>query len=220
MIMPRTLLCAAILLTIAVASVSAEVATPLSLPATPGPEACQGAERLTSEELRRLAATPTAGEPEAPVAYRSAPSPPTGTPADAATTAAVTATIREYYACANAGDWAAVFALLADDTIRHEFVDLARSAGVDPTTTDYPLFTRTPVPLSHAMSTGSVDIRDVTVRPDGQVVAVVENTLSSEGEPQYLQVVLVKEGGRWRLVSPTFLLAAGNRLPARGTPVP
>ncbi len=122
-----------------------------------------------------------------------------GTPADPAVVDAVTATAREFLACANAGDMRRAAALLTDDAFRQFYGgidqrDVAELAGI-------------PTPLPMELRASSVAVEDVRVLEDGRVTAVTE----INGGRNVL--IFVATGDR-------YLLDASAELPAAGTPTP
>jgi ketosteroid isomerase-like protein len=200
---------------------AAQEATPSGLPTTPDPSECQGIERLTVEDIHRVAATPSAGEPEGPSILGANATPTAGELADSATTAEINATIRTFYACVNAGDWAAALSLYADETLRYLLVDPTRNAGIDPTTADYPFLTQTPEPLPQPARHALLSSPTVTIRADGRAVTSFEATgLRPDGRTQTVFVVLTREDGSWKLVSPLDSPTLGNLLATPATPTP
>jgi len=102
--------------------IAAQDASPAAQPATPvaaaectiTPRTVGGIAEIVTD---RSQATPIA----APAPYNR----PDGTPADDATNAAVTETVRQLVACVNAGDFMRFLGLFSDDALR-------RYAGADP----------------------------------------------------------------------------------------
>ena len=160
----------------------------------PGPEECTVAPR-PREEFEALAQTST---PEAPpnVAETG------GDPVDAATRAAVTATVREFVACTNAGDVFRQFAFYSDDRLRADYPDgLPRELDA---------IAVSPVPLSEAQAIALVSVDDVRRLADGRVGArvMVDTPASSshgaqaatEGSQQeVVRLIFIREAGRWRV---------------------
>jgi hypothetical protein len=156
--------------------------------ATPAPpEACVVAP-LTPEELEAIAAgetssfaTPTLTD----VPFGA----PDGEPADAETTEAFTAVVRESWACLNAGDWPRFFALLTEDEMRQNFGADIVALGGSPVA-PYPPDQWTVV---HA-------ILDVEVLPDGRVGGFV--IVDSPTDPLAVEVnyqIAVETEDGWRL---------------------
>jgi len=105
------------------------------------------------------------GEPPVPMGF----SLPPGEPADAATTAAVTATVRRFVACANARDVARMYGLVTDAFLRQSF-------GNQPTTEAVVAYlSATPVARPAAERTELVAVREVRRLPDGRVGALVDD---------------------------------------------
>jgi Mg-chelatase subunit ChlD len=126
---------------------------------TPDPAECTTTPR-TAEELATLAASPdqAAVDALATASLDPALSIPEGTPADAATVAAVTETYRQMIACFNAGHDLAAYALWTDAALRQ--IQAAPPASAP-----------TPVPEG---ARSAFRVREVRLQPDGQVVAVWE----------------------------------------------
>jgi hypothetical protein len=168
----------------------AQDATPAAYPLTPDPADCRVQPR-SLESVIAAVGTPAAGEPTAPAS----PTPfvqPRGEPADAATSEAVVATVREVFACANAGDFLRIFALYTDDYLR---VFLAGTPLNEEVTA---LFIATPVPLPEAERRIIIRIEDVQILPDGRagvVVVLDEPADPRTEEPDY--VFLERVGDRW-----------------------
>lgn len=176
----------------------AQEATPVSVPVVPEPAECQVSPR-TADELLALAATPTAAA--SPVAVR----PATGEPADAATVAAVTATVREIVACGNAGESFAVLALYTDALVRRLIAPgLETGAEIaEPAATPRPVASRLAL----------VAVRDVTVLEDGRVSAIVEvASIAAIDEVLPDLLIFAREEGRYRVDD----VIAGGEV---GTPV-
>ena len=87
----------------------------------PGPEECTVAPR-SPEDLRGLIATPAASTPAVLPTPPAVPfGAPDGEPADPATVEALTALVRQEWACANADDFPRMLALYTDDLVRRFF---------------------------------------------------------------------------------------------------
>lgn len=176
----------------------AQDATPLADLDVPAPAECRVAP-VPVARLRQGAATPIGGTPVGDAATPFAP--PVDTAADAATTEAVTATVREAIACANAGNLLRGLAL-ASDSYRDRFVaglDLGRfdERSVDLLATPEP-------PLDGQALLG---VRDVQFLADGRVGLVVTTADDpSEVVPRERYVLLVASAGRW-LIDDVIALA-------------
>ena len=163
----------------------------------PDPQECR-VEAPSADALIALwfqedeAGTPVVATPEAEVAT-SVPAP-LGEPADPETAESVTATVREVFACFNAGDFGRALALFSDD--------LAQQFGPEPTATveDVRAFLEQPAePAPEEMRIRLVAVTDVSVTDDGRVAAVVVSD-DPETPPEGLETVVVyfaEEGGRW-----------------------
>jgi hypothetical protein len=173
------------------ANTAAQGATPAPYPVAPDPAECVVARR-SLEEVAAVVGTPAAGA-TAPVA--ASPTPfvrPSGEPADPATAADVTATVRQLFACTNAGDFLRVYALFTDDFLR------AFLAGTPLTADVQAYFAATPVPLPTDQQRIIVRFGEAERLADGRVGLVVvldEPDDPRTEEPDY--VILVETGGRW-----------------------
>jgi ketosteroid isomerase-like protein len=194
----------------------AQDATPVAGLGVPGPEECR-VEPRSLASLQALA-TPRAGGRPPTVPSGTPVALPEGEPADAETVAGITATIREFLACVNAGDQLRAFALYSDDFLRPFFgqpgtftpENYARAA--------------TPQPIPTEEWRALVDVRDARVLADGRVGAVVvvddptsEDVAGPAGQTRDTSfVILVKRGDRW-LVDGAIDDIPGEET---GTPVP
>lgn len=105
------------------------------------------------------------GEPPVPVGIAL----PTGEPADPATVAAVTATVRRFVACANARDVGRMYALVSDAFLRQSF-------GNQPTTEAVAAYLAATPPARPAdQRTELVAVRSVRVLADGRIGALVDD---------------------------------------------
>ena len=118
---------------------------------------------------------------------------PSGAPADAATTEAVAAVVRQLIACGNAGELVRLFALISDALLRSFF------AGAElPTEAELAQEMATP-PVPDAEPTAPA-LRDARVLADGRVgIVLVGDTLTDEEGPSTVMFILVNAGGRWLL---------------------
>jgi hypothetical protein len=127
-------------------------------------------------------------------------------PADDGTADAVRAVVREVIACANAGDFPRLFALLSD-------AYLARYLVATPLESDALQFLEMePEPLAHDDQAAIIAIEDVRRLPDGRVIATVTHEAGSVH--QSVLVVFVEEHGRWRLDAEAPLDPADTPTPA------
>ncbi|MEA2524979.1 MAG: hypothetical protein QOF73_2206 [Thermomicrobiales bacterium] len=174
----------------------AQDGTPAANATAPGLEECT-VEPISLDRLTQLIGTPVpAVETEAsPVA---SPTPfvmPEGEPADEATVAAITAAVREYIACLNAGDNARVLALYTDRGL----LDLLGGAIVGGATAQQVLDALgTAQPLPEDQRTLLYGIDDVRVLPDGRVAAlIIGDDLAKPNPPGPALIYFVEVDGRW-----------------------
>jgi hypothetical protein len=116
-----------------------------------------------------------------------------GTPADAETVAAVTATIREELACANAQDLRRFAALHTKAGLVSLFADSPEALTRLPE-----LAATTPVPAPEDERNALYTVHDVVELPDGRVRAIADlYDISAEpGDVRYAYI-LVESRGRW-----------------------
>jgi hypothetical protein len=172
------------------------VASPTANPLAPAPEECT-VEPISVERLTLLIATPVpAVQPQAsPVGSPTPFAMPEGQEADEATIAAITAAVREYIACVNAGDYARALALYSDRALR----DLLGEAFANGATAQQILDSLgTAQPLPDDQRTLIYGIDDVRVLPDGRVAAlVIGDDLAKPNPPGPALIYLVQVDGRW-----------------------
>jgi hypothetical protein len=175
-------------------------ATPAAQFDIPSPRDCRVAPR--SQPLfppgvgQRAAATPAPIVTSPPGPF----SPPRGEPADAETTAAVKATVRESVACRNAGDFLRAYALFS----QHMLVSLLGGpASIDvtirSTLEDKPRM----VPRTDRLVLIAVD--DVTLLPDGRAAAIVTTRNAQHLFRDHLVFVRDPSTGRWLIDEATPL---------------
>lgn len=174
-----------LLLGLASGGVAAQEASPAADAfVTPDPAECMVAPRSV-DELRAYLDTATAAAPAA------TPTVAGGEPADAGTTAAVTAVVNELYACVNANAFLRMFALYSDDYVARSLV----AGDVNPEALS--LFA-TPIAPQDADERVSIAIRDVTVLPDGRVsVLVIDRTPLADNAESPTIYIFVERDGRW-----------------------
>lgn len=161
-------------------------------PDVPNPSACQVAPR-TLQSYEALAGK--AGDTAAPApANQAAYVPPAGKPADEATVAAVTSTVREALACLNAGDELRYYALVTDNEIRNESAQFG-----SPTQPFLAKLAQTPVPGKTTFQLiALIGVKDVQVLPDGRVGALVVQNDGADPRPEeWVYVIFAKQGDRW-----------------------
>ena len=170
---------------------AAQGATPAPYPVAPDPAECTVAPRPL-DEVVAVVGTPGAGATSSVAASPTPFARPSGEPADAETTAAVTATMRQVFACTNAGDYLRVYALFTDDFVRAFFVGT-------PLTPEVGAFLAAPPrPLPADQQRVIVRFGEVERLADGRVGLVVvldEPDDPRTEEPDY--VLLVEAGDRW-----------------------
>lgn len=158
--------------------------------ATPGIAVCDVAPRTVADMLALLGSEVPAGgqvlEPQ--------PLPP-GVPADAATTEAITAVVRELEACSNTGDQLRIYALFSDDQFRQippsaEIVDELRA-----------LEAATPAAVPVGQRQVIVGPWHVEKLADGRVMAAVQFRWEGEvGLPNTTKALLfVQQDDQWLL---------------------
>lgn len=177
----------------------------------PAPEECQ----VEPRSFASMQALATPGAVSAPPVTSGTPGAlPPGQPADAETTAAITATMREIIACFNAGSPLRSFALYSDGLLRPLFGSPAPlSAAV------YAQFS-TPTPVAPDLWVGIVEIRDARILDDGRAAAIVITNDPAAPSDQPTNVasllVFVRAGDRWLLdnaVEDQALLTIGTPTP-------
>jgi hypothetical protein len=149
--------------------------------------------------LEALVATPSLGQTP-PAAGDVAATPPSGHPADEETVAAVKETVRQFFACTNAGDQARFLALLSPAL----FISAAGLSADDipdealipeiSATTEAQLAPATPIP--DAQRNGLVAVRDVVLLDDGRVAATVVSDAPGE-DPAAVLFIFVERDGRY-----------------------
>jgi hypothetical protein len=183
----------------------AQDATPVATSLAPAPEECI-VEPITAERLNLVFAgadtsgTPEVGAPEvvtaaSPVASPSTFTMPEGTPADEGTFAAVSAAVREYIACINAGDFAKVLALYTDAGLRELLADaIAQGVTGDQVLASF----GTPSPLPPDQVTLLYSIDAIVILPDGRAAAlVVGDDLTKPNPAGPALIYFVQVDGQW-----------------------
>jgi hypothetical protein len=165
--------------------------TPPAPPAAVPAAACTVAPR-TAGAVAEIVATADRAK-ATPLPSTAAYTQPAGVPADAATVAGVTATVRQLAACVNAGDFMRFLALFTDDALRRYAADLAL-----PLKADDPRITPDPSTNDRVAVEG---VADVLVLPDGRVSALVKlpnlTAASSPAADLTLQLIFVHQDDRW-----------------------
>ena len=150
----------------------AQDATP-TVDNSPNPEECVVDGVRSVEELQAIYGTPAAegaGEATsmAEMATPDVTELPTGEPADAATTDAITARVRISFACYNAGNHLAGFALVTDEFLVSQVGTALFDADFVAT------LEADPVALTEDQQTEMIGVREVTIYADGRVGALVD----------------------------------------------
>ena len=190
----------------AVDSALAQTATPAAYPVAPDPAECVVAPAPV-EEIVAILGTPVAEPADSATPFV----PPPGEPADTETSAAVVATLRQVFACANAGDALRVASLYTDDFVRFFF------GGVP--VEDLPGFLAVPPqPLPEDQKRIIIRFGEVQLLPDGRagvVIVLDEPADPRTEEPDY--AILERVEGRW-LVDELHEDGGAAATPATGTP--
>jgi hypothetical protein len=160
------------------------------------PAECQ-VEPISVETLLPLwfpeqAATPRPATPTAQPELASVPLP-LGEPADPATVAAITGTVRELFACQNRIENGRLYALLSEELLRQ----IGPPPGEGPE--DLPAHLAPFEPISVEEYVRLIAVTDVAVMVDGRVAALViadDPPIPPEG-PETQLVLFVEDGDRW-----------------------
>ena len=170
------------------------VATPPAAGEVPGPEECRVAPRMAASVL-------AAGDPPpSPSTVDPAATPlPAGVPADESTVAAIRAAMREWAACANAGDPLRWTALFSDGYLRRLMADGAVFTLSDEPPAELPEFlARPPSPRPAAQWRAGPTVREVRALPDDRVAATIEeDPASGSVEGGRVVLVFVRAGDRY-----------------------
>ena len=162
---------------------AAQAATPAAFPFAPEPRECTVAPRPI-EEVVAVVGTPTPSSPPFVV--------PAGEPANAETAAAAVGTLRQVFACANAGDYLRVYALFTDDYVRVFF------AGTPLTPEVEAFLTAPPRPLPEEQRRVIVRFGEAQLLADGRVglpIVLDEPDDPRTEEPDY--AILERVDGHW-----------------------
>lgn len=166
----------------------AEPATPV---ATPLPAVVCDLPARPEADLTALFATPAAEA--TPPTVRPDGTVLGGTPADAATTAALTATVSRWLACQNAGQPLRAWSLFTDRYLRHL---LDRQGGLGIVSWDS---LATPDPAPPDRLAAITDVRDARILPDGRAGATVTLVYPSVPMPKHFFVVFERVGDAWKI---------------------
>jgi hypothetical protein len=187
-------------------STGAQTATPAAYPVAPDPSECV-VEPAPVEEIAAILGTPVAGPADSATPF----APPAGEPADAETSAEVIATLRQVFACANAGDALRVSSLYTNDFVRNFFGGVPLEELLD--------FLAMPAqPLPEDQKRIIIRFGEVQLLPDGRagvVIVLDEPQDPRTEEPDY--AILERVEGRW-LVDELYEDGGVAATPATGTP--
>jgi len=163
---------------------------------TPSPSEC-GVTQRSVNQIRDFFATPDGAQMETNRSSQMDIVVPVGEPVDAVTSADVLATLRELFACYNAGEMRRAFALMTDAYLQ----EYAARALLLPEDVDYFLGDPRPAPANERFSLAAVS--DITLLDDGRVGAFVVSSHPIVGvDTEYM--ILALQDGRW-LIDEVFL---------------
>jgi len=177
----------------------AQEGTPFAGREVPDPSLCT----VNPRSPDFLMQTPVAATPGATPATPQAAVEPTGNPADAATTSAISDVVRQLYACLNAGDTLRALALFTDPAAT-KFLASRPDLAIPPANA-----TPGPSPLEAQIAIVSID--DVTMLSDGRVFALVtqdDPTRPPDG-PEPVFFYFTNQNGQW-LIDDFQFLAGGS----------
>ena len=172
----------------------AQDATPAAGGDVPAPEECT-IEPISVDHLTQLLGTPV---PEVVATPAASPTPfamPEGTPADEATVAEITAAVRQFIACLNAGDLPRVLALYTDRAIVELFL---APIGGEATAQQILDALGAPEVVPEDQRTVLISVDDVRVLPDGRIAALITGDDRSNPRPAGPALIFfVEVDGRW-----------------------
>ena len=180
---------------------AARQATPAAGPEALDPALCRVAPRPLAY-FEQFLATPGARSTRMPPAAATATVPP-GEPAPPATVAGVTTTVRELYACLNAGDNLRAATLFTDAYFERLFSQFGRLPPEE-----LAVFAVPPRPAPERLWTRLVAVRDVRLLADGRIGAVVvtDDPVGPPTEPEARFFVFVEADGRFLIDEPIAYL--------------
>jgi hypothetical protein len=197
----------ALLLTLAAAAPTvAQSTTPEAYPQAPDPRECV-IERPPIEEIASIMATPISDPTDGATPFV----PPPDKPADPEIAADVVATLRQVFACANAGDPLRVSALFTDDFVRDFFGGVPLQDLLD-------FLAVPPQPLPDDQKRIIIRFGAVQLLPDGRagvVIVLDEPDDPRTEEPDF--AILEQVDGTW-LVDELHEDGGAPGAPAIGTP--
>jgi hypothetical protein len=171
---------------VAADSTMAQTGTPAAYPVAPNPSECV-IEPVPIEMIVAVLGTPVAEPPASATPSVTH----AGTPADAETSAEVVATLRQVFACANAGDPLRVASHYTHDFLRDFFGGVPHEVLLG-------FLAATPQPLSDDQKRIILDIGEVQLLPDGRAGVVIildEPDDPRTEEPDF--AILQRVQGRW-----------------------
>jgi hypothetical protein len=177
-----SMLCLSLLAIAGIGSARAGLSRTAQSAASPAPAKCLEAPRPIAE-IERLAASALAASPT--------PDGDSGTPADADTVDAITQTVAEAVACANANDPLRVFALFTDRYVAERF----GPAHPDDLGSLEAAVSRPPSPADEADRLTLVGVRDAVLLADGRAEAIVVTENAAGRDVDRLDFAQV--GDRW-----------------------
>jgi hypothetical protein len=196
----------------ATGSTPAQSATPAAYPVAPDPSECI-AQPASPDEIATVLGT---AFPEPSGSPAGSPAPfviPPGRPADTETSTEVMATLRQLFACANAGDALRVASFYTDDFVRDFF-------GGVPVGDLLEFLAIGPEPLSEAQKRIIIRFGQVQILPSGRAGVVI--VLDEPDDPRIEEpdfVILEQVDGRW-LVDEIHEDPAAATTSVTGTPLP
>ena len=177
---------------------AAQEATPAAGPEVLDPALCRVEPRPLAF-FEQFLATPGARSTRMPPPAATTPPLPPGEPAEPETVDGVTATVRELYACLNAGDELRAAALFTDAYFERLFSQFGRLPPEE-----LAGFAAPPRPAPERLWTRLVAVRDVRLLSDGRIGAVVvtDDPVGPPTEPEARFFVFVEADGRFLIDEP------------------
>lgn len=191
---------------LAIDATKAQTGTAPAYQSAPDPSECV-IEPVPIEQITTILGTPIAEPIERATLFI----PPAGSPADAETSAEVVTTLRQLFACANAGDPLRIASLYTDDFIRDFFGGVPRDDLLA-------FLAAPPQPFPEDQKRVIVRFGEVQLLPDGRagvVIVLDEPDDPRREEPDF--VILERVEGRW-LADEIHEDAGIAGTPAIGTP--
>ena len=172
-------------------SADAREASPVPLPTAPDPSECR-VEPRPLDDVASVVGTPTSDQTLGAVGTPAPFDVPDGSPVDDETATAVRSTLRELFACTNAGDFLRVYALFTDDFLRSFFVGTPFSEEVAA------FIGAAPQPLPDEERRVIVRLGEPRLLDDGRVgVPIVLDEPADPRSEEFDYAVLEPVGDRW-----------------------